>query len=71
MKSIEALKKLIQDQAAQITDLQEKLQKTTTGYQEEDSGVENSTKKSKREGTIGSLKVLATSQMTYLFLALI
>ena len=59
VKSIEALKKLIQDQAAQITELQEKLHKTTTGYQEEDSGVENSTKKRKRGGTIGSLMNVA------------
>ena len=55
VKSIEALKKLIRDKASQITELQKKLQKTTTGYQEEDSGVENSTMKRKRGGQLEAL----------------
>ena len=59
VKSVEALKKLIQDQAAQITDLQEKLQAITTRSEETDSVAENTTKKRKREGTIGSLMNVA------------
>ena len=59
MKSVEVLKKLIQNQASQIIDLQEKLKVITTGNEEKDEVEENIAKKRKREGTIGNVMDVA------------